>query len=75
MTLPIANYTYIFARGADCFGRPITMTWSVDKYATIPTFMSMSNNNTHGFLSLNPTSSDVGTYTVAIRESLDADNT
>jgi hypothetical protein len=69
-------YSYTFTNPTVC-GLTITLTPSmkVDKYTTIPTFMDIAWGGLTSNLNLNPTSSDVGVYTVRIRFEFDSDAT
>ena len=50
-----------------CQGLPLQVSLYVDKYTTIPTFLTMSSTSTDVTLYMNPTDSDAGSYTVRIK--------
>ena len=56
-----------------CDGSPVTVTWSVDKYTTIPTFITANVGTTSTDMSFNPTATDIGVYTIRVKTTLNSD--
>lgn len=67
--------SYTFNWPEDCFSSDLTFTWSVDRYASPPAFMNMTNSTSTGTITLNPATTDVGTYVVRVRFALTAATT
>eukprot|EP00347_Sterkiella_histriomuscorum_P005340 403356986 len=65
-TLPIDPTDYKFDWPTDCFASELKFTWSVDKYTTAPSFLTMSNDTSSSTLTMSPANTDVGTYIVRV---------
>ena len=67
VTLPLTSpNTYTFGMASQCQALGLVMSWSVDKYSTIPSFLTMTSTTLDNTLSMNPTDSDAGTYTIRV---------
>ncbi|CDW81957.1 cadg multi-domain protein [Stylonychia lemnae] len=65
--LPISTpkiYTFDFP--VDCFQNNLIFTWSVDFYASPPSFLTFTTAGTQATLSMNPTVSNIGTYSIKV---------
>ena len=52
--------------GTQCQGLALTVVMSVDKYSSIPSFLSMTSTKVDVTISMNPADTDAGAYTVRI---------
>jgi hypothetical protein len=58
--------TYTFTNAVSCLNDVLNPTWSVDKFATIPAWLTIEWGSTTSTLSYNPTSANVGIITVRL---------
>jgi hypothetical protein len=71
-TLP---YTYYFNSPVSCYGYSYVSDISVDKYATMPAFITADfTDSTVTVLSFNPTTADIGVYTIRLTYDLYGDS-
>ncbi|CDW83967.1 cadg multi-domain protein [Stylonychia lemnae] len=65
--LPISTpKTYTFDYPVDCFNNELVFTWAVDFYASPPSFLTFTTSNKKATLNMNPTVSDIGTYSIQV---------
>ncbi|CDW83860.1 cadg multi-domain protein [Stylonychia lemnae] len=72
--LPV-SYQYTLKWPNDCVGNTLSMTWSVDKYATIPSIFSLDSSSQSSTLTVVPTNSDIGSYTIRFKFTSTVDST
>ena len=68
-------YTYSFPGPVSCYPINIHSSLSVDKYSSTPSFITITWGGGYSSVTFNPTSTDVGVYTVRVRYEVAGDNT